>query len=156
LVATLGRRSVNALAKGMFERSSLTQDVRLWDSFTGEALPIGADLEQSAHTVAFHPGGKILAAIHLPEAAKFRPVGFRVEDRIETIRLWNLASARETFRFEDPVLRNGARPDTTMTIARSSSEPAAFARDGRVFAAPGAGGIVLSEAACGKPSSGRR
>jgi hypothetical protein len=150
LVATLGRRNLELKNKGTPWRNSLPQDVRLWDSFTGEALPIGPDLEQSAHTVAFHPGGRTLAAVHVPEATTSGRAN-RVEDRIDTIRLWNLAAARETFRFEDPLLRKHAESANSMTIGRSSSEPVAFSRDGHVFAAPGAGGIVLFETASGKP-----
>src|SRR5262249_52944617 len=40
--------------------------VRLWDAVTGKEVVVGPELGRSAHTAAFHPSGRYLAAIHLP------------------------------------------------------------------------------------------
>jgi hypothetical protein len=143
----------------MGEQGMTPQVARLWDSFTGKEMPAGEEARRAAHTVAFHPNGKILAAIHLPDAARTPLTGYKVldlslppaEDRIETVRLWDIASARERLRFVDPVRRKNAALATAWLIGRSSSEPVAFSPAGRVFAAPGAGGIVLYETASGNP-----
>jgi WD40 repeat protein len=155
LVATLGRRDPRqAPTAPRLWDSRVSQDVRLWDSFTGEPRPVGADLEQSAHTVVFHPNGKTLAAIHLPEAVKSLSAdraASQPEDRFETIRIWDPASVHEIFRFRDPILQKDPALVKAVTIGRTSSVPAVFAPDGRALAAPGAGGVVVYETASGKP-----
>jgi WD40 repeat protein len=154
-LATMGEQHLrNVVAVG-----GLSQVVRLWDADTGKEVPVGEDVRRTAHTVAFHPNGKILAALHLPEAARAPMTGrlaldkppLPAADRIETVRLWDIASARERFRFTDPVRLKNAERATAWVIGRSSSEPVAFSPDGRVFAAPGVGGIVLYETASGAP-----
>jgi hypothetical protein len=132
--------------------------VRLWDSSTGKEVPVGAEVRRTAHTVAFHPGGQALAALHLPAAAKAPHTGFNtdasappVEDRLETVRLWDRGFVREKCRFEDPVQRKNAGEVIGWVIGRGSAEPAAFSPDGRVFATTGAGEIVLYETASGRP-----
>jgi WD40 repeat protein len=137
------------------------QVVRLWDAATGKEVALGEELRLTGHTVAFHPGGKALAAIHLPALAKLPPTGriatngdaaaIPVEDRMEMVRLWDIASALEKLRFEDPVQRQLAELATVWIIGRSRPQPAAFSPDGRLFAAPGPGGIVVFETASGKP-----
>jgi WD40 repeat protein len=137
------------------------QCVRLWNGLTGKEVAIGDGLRTTCHTVAFHPSGKYLAGLHLPELAKFPPTGgfsgpvnpspIPVEDRMETIRLWDIASAREKMRFDDPVYRKSVEASMVWIIGRSSAEPAAFSPDGRTFATGGPGGIILFETASGKP-----
>src|SRR5262249_28334163 len=98
-------------------------------------------------------------AIHLPAAVKAPRRGFDTpetalpppEDRMETIRLWDITSARERFRFQDPLAREMAERATGWIIGRSRAVPAAFSPDGRLFATPGVGGIVLFETASGLP-----
>ncbi len=74
-----------------------------------------------------------------------------MEERIETIRFWDIASARQTWRMEDPVQRTIAQVGNSVIVGRGHQEPAAFSRDGRLFATTGAGGIVLYETASGRP-----
>jgi RNA polymerase sigma factor (sigma-70 family) len=159
LLATMGNQRLGPHhARAADQREMTDQVVRLWDSATGKEVTVGAEVRRTAHTVAFHPGGKILAALHLPAVAKSGPVGFNrdpfntpVEDRMETVRLWDRGFVRERQRFEDPVQRQNAERATAWVIGRSHAEPAAFSPDGRVFATPGAGGIVLYETASGRP-----
>jgi WD40 repeat protein len=154
-LATMGEQHLrNVVGEG-----GLSQVVRLWDADTGKEVPVGEGVRRTAHTVAFHPNGKILAAIHLPVAARAPMTGGLAldkppppaADRIETVRLWDVATARERFRFTDPVRLKNAEQATAWVIGRSSSEPVAFSPDGRVFAAPGVGGVVLYETASGRP-----
>jgi hypothetical protein len=75
----------------------------------------------------------------------------QVEERMETIRTWNIASKRETLRFEDPVQRKLAEGATAWVTGRSQAVAAAFSPDGAMFATQGLGGIVLFETASGQP-----
>src|SRR5258707_610613 len=91
---------------------SAIQSLRLWDAGTGKELAVGGDMGLTGHTIACHQSGKELAVIHLPDVAKaLQPAGGRVgmpsnaEDVMETVRLWDIASAKEKFRFDDPVER---------------------------------------------------
>ena len=142
------------------ERAAVPQAVGLWDTFTGKELAIGEDLREIAHTVVFHPNGNSLAALHLPVVAKDAPhssskdlstQAIPVEDRMETIRLWNADFTRERSRFEDPVHRRNAEGASAWIIGRSQAVAAAFSPDGWLFATPGPGGIVLFETASGQP-----
>ncbi len=159
LLATMGNgRTGPDRARDAHQRGVIDQVVRLWDSSTGKAVAVAEEVRQTAHTVAFHPGGKILAALHLPAAAKSPLPGFNadpsatpVEDRVETVRLWDQGFVRERRRFEDPLQRKNAERAIGWIIGRGHTEPAAFSPDGRVFATPGAGGIVLYETASGRP-----
>jgi WD40 repeat protein len=154
LLATIGEPTPLHGAK------TVPQSVGLWDTFTGKELPIGEDLRQTANTVVFHPNGKVLAALHLPDIAKdapqsgFMPIGFQaipVDRRMETIRLWSTGFTREKFRFEDPIHRKNAEGAGAWIIGWSQAIAAAFSPDGWLFAAPGPGGIVLFETATGRP-----
>jgi WD40 repeat protein len=151
-LATMGEQNLPpAMEQGM-----TSQVVRLWDAFSGKEVPVGEDVRRTAHTVAFHPDGKTVAAIHLPDvvkagAAAFNPPLPPAEDRLETVRLWDIALPRERLRFADAVQRKNAERATVWISGRSSAEPIAFSPDGRVLAAPGEGGIVLYETASGKP-----
>jgi WD40 repeat protein len=134
------------------------QVARLWDAFTGKEVAVDEELHRTGHTVAFHPGAKTLVVLHLAAQAKKPPGGSAygslppVEDCMETIRLWDLAAVRERLRFEDPAYRALLEKSPWgCVIGRSSSEPCAFSPDGRLFAVPGVGGIVLFETASGKP-----
>jgi hypothetical protein len=142
-----------------------TQSVGLWDSATGFELTLREDLRELAHTLVFHPNEKSLAAVHLPIYARqsglgggldIRSVdkgahGTQAEDRLETIRIWDIASKRETLRFEDPVHRKLAGVATAWITGRSQAVAAAFSPDGAMFATQGPGGIVLFETASGQP-----
>jgi WD40 repeat protein len=131
----------------------------LWDASTGKEVAGAKELGLSAHTVAFHPNGRVLAAIHFPVAAPVffqaldaaNPGATRAEDRMEAVRLWDIKSATERLRFEDPVQRRFAEEATARIIGRSRPQPAAFSPDGRLFAAPGAAGIVMYETVTGRP-----
>lgn len=136
------------------------QAVGLWDSDTGKELIIAEPLRTMAHTVTFHPNGKSLAAIHLPPFATRSPFessidvaspATQAEDRMESIRTWDLGSKRERLRFEDPVQRKLAEGATAWITGRSQAVPAAFSPDGATFATLGPGGIVLFETATGQP-----
>lgn len=156
LLATMGEQSS---FRGELN-VTVPQSVGLWDTLTGKELTIGEDLRRTAHTVVFHPNGKALAALHLPDIAKdapqsgFMPIGFQaipVERRMETIRLWSTGFTRERFRFEDPIHRKNAESAGAWIIGRSQPVAAAFSPDGWLFAAPGPGGIVLFETTTGQP-----
>jgi WD40 repeat protein len=132
------------------------QSVGLWDSFTGDELTINDYLRRRAHTIVLHPNGRSLVAVHLPDMAKNELIGFAlmplpVEDRMETIRLWDIGRARERVRFEDPVQRKIAEREGGSIGGRSRAVPAAISPDGWLFAAPGPGGIVVFETASGQP-----
>jgi WD40 repeat protein len=142
------------------EPGSTSQNVRLWDSTTGKESPLAGDLCQLAHTVVFHPHRNALAALHLPVAARLPPhSGFidldrqkvPVEDRLETIRVWDAGFTREKLRFDDPVQRKSAEREGGWIMGRSRAVAAAYSPDGWLFAAPGPGGIVLFETASGQP-----
>jgi WD40 repeat protein len=157
LLATIGEQFVYRQVE---EKETAPQSVGLWDSFTGKELAIGTDLRQMAHTVAFHPNGKSLAALHLPVAAKNTSRSgsidiisppIPVEYRMETIRLWHVGFAHERYRFEDPVQRKNAEHRDGWIIGRSRPVAAAFSPEGWLFAAPGPGGIVIFETASGQP-----
>jgi WD40 repeat protein len=133
------------------------QVIRLWDAATGKQMKVNQDLGLTAHSVAFHPGGKLLAAMHLPEAAKVHGHPFDSpqlpppEDRLETVRLWNIQSAQEKLRFDDPARRKLAEESTSFIIGRSQPLPLVFSPDGRLLAAPSIGSIVVFETASGQP-----
>jgi WD40 repeat protein len=157
LLATAGEQPIYRHGE---ENATVPQSVGLWDSFAGKELAIHADLRELAYTVAFHPNGKSLAALHLPAVAKNPPSGSiklldsaptAVEDRMGTIRLWDVGFVREKYRFEDPVRRKNAERATAWMIGTSQAEAAAFSPDGWLFAAPGPGGIVVFETASGQP-----
>jgi WD40 repeat protein len=161
LLATSGPApGVHLSARG--QDSEKMQSVGLWDSMTGRELAINENLRRRAHTVVFHPNGKSLAAIHLPtftfkvEAIDtFVPGAYQgpVEDRMETIRLWDIGLARETIRFEDPVQRKIAEREGGSIGGRSRTVPAALSPDGWLCAVPGPGPatIVVFETASGQP-----
>jgi RNA polymerase sigma factor (sigma-70 family) len=159
VLATMGTRGMGPAGDGDAGLQGLTQQaVRLWNTATGKQVAIGEEMRRTAHTVVFHPSGHALAALHLPAAAKAPLVGYigkastpPAEDRLETVRLWDRGFVREKCRFEDPVQRQNAEKIMAWVIGRSSAQPAAFSRDGRVFATPGVGGIVLYETASGQP-----
>jgi WD40 repeat protein len=153
LLAAIGHQFGNLWGK-------TTQSVWLWETVTGKELSVGEDLRQLGHTIAFHPNGKLLAAIHLLALAKnsigtgsttFNAPPIPVEDRMETIRLWDIEIAREKRRFDDPVQREDAERATGWIVGVSHSAAAAFSPDGRMFAAPGPGDIVVFETASGQP-----
>ena len=161
LLATTGEQPVFL---GGEKRGKVPQSVGLWDSFTGKELAISDDLRQMAHTIAFHPNGKSLVALHLPVAAKTPFSGSSKdlnsepiprEDRMETIRLWDSGFNLERFRFEDPVQRQNAEGRvgviSAWVIGRSEPIASAFSTDGRLFATAAWGGIVLIETASGHP-----
>jgi WD40 repeat protein len=141
-----------------------TQSVGLWESATGIELTLREDLRELAHTLVFHPNGKSLAAVHLPIYARQPGLGGGLdirsvdkgahatqEERMETIRIWDIASKRESRRFEDPVHRKLAEVATAWITGRSQAVAAAFSPDGAIFATAGPGGIVLFETASGQP-----
>jgi WD40 repeat protein len=161
ILATVGEQIVVRYGG---KQPNVPQSVGLWDSFTGKELSTGVALRALAHTVVFHPSGKALAAIHLPVVAGQSPIGSAIdvrsvglldttqaEDRMETIRTWDIGSKQETLRFEDPVLRKQSEGVTAWIIGRSQAVAAAFSPDGSMFATPGPGGIVLYETASGQP-----
>jgi WD40 repeat protein len=157
-LATMGRQGVTAELVQANGGWVTRQVVRLWDVASGKEVATGKELRLTGHTVAFHPDGKALVGLHLPEAAKIISYssesdapGPPVADRLETIRVWDIASAREKYRLEDSAQRQRAEPDLRWIIGRESTEPCAFTPDGRLFAAPGLGGIVLYEMASGRP-----
>jgi WD40 repeat protein len=147
------------------EKQSLPQSFGLWNSSTGVELTVRDDVRLLAHTVAFHPGGKSLVAIHLPVVATRSPfaggidvrasdlnvLATQVEERMETIRTWDVDSKRETLRFEDSVRRKLAEGATAWITGRSQAVAAAFSPNGAIFATSGPGGIVLFETASGLP-----
>lgn len=156
ILATIGEQFP---ARHGEEGLAAPQAVGLWDAVSGKELTIDPDLRRWAHTLVFHPQGTSLAAIHLPALAKRPPSGFdrpdpvakAVEDRMETIRIWDTGFTREKLRFSDPVQRELAHLEGGMVIGRSQSLAAAFSPDGRLFAVSGPGGIVLLETASGLP-----
>jgi RNA polymerase sigma factor (sigma-70 family) len=136
------------------------QAVRLWNTATGKEVPVGKEVILTCHTATFHPDGKTLAALHLPALAKRPPGGGSknvdeplppVDDRMESVRLWDIGAAREKLRFDDPVRRKLVEKATGFIVGRSSAEPCAFSPDGRLFAAAGPRDIVVYETASGKP-----
>jgi hypothetical protein len=65
--------------------------------------------------------------------------------------MWEIKSATPRLRFEDPVHRQLAEDSNAWDSGRIRPQPAAFAPDGRLFAAPGEGGIVLYQTVTGRP-----
>jgi RNA polymerase sigma factor (sigma-70 family) len=160
LLATMGEQASGLHhVRDQQDMDMTSQVVRLWDSKSGKEVTTARELRLTGHTVAFHPNGRGLAALHLPAVAKLPPSGgfkdlngppLSVEERMETVRLWDIVSAHEMLR-DDPVRRKVAEQATSWIIGRSSTEPCAFSPDGRLFAVPGPGVIVLFETASGKP-----
>jgi WD40 repeat protein len=153
-LATMGEQNLGTI----MEQGNTSQVVRLWDAIAGKEVPVGEDLRRTAHTAVFHPNGKTLAAIHLPDAAKAGMQGLIIspppaEDRLEIVRLWDLASSGERRRFADPLLLAKATATSAWISGRGAVVPATFSPDGRVFAVQGFGGIVLYETASGQPRS---
>lgn len=149
LLATMGERDPEGGAQVM----------RLWHSDSAKEAPIGGDLRQLAHTIVFHPDTQTLAALQLPSVARnsLRLGSDRdlvmppVEDRMESVRLWSVEEGREKIRFEDSVQRKLAELEGGWVIGRSEAVAGAFSPDGRLFATPGPGGIVVFETASGLP-----
>jgi WD40 repeat protein len=157
-LATMGHQWPTAKLAQAGDGPVTSQVVRLWDLTTGKEVSTGHELRQTCHTVAFHPDGRTLVGLHLPEAARspdrysgYNPPAPPAADRLETIRIWDSASGRGKGRLEDPEQRKHAEEVTGWIIGRSNAEPCAFAPDGRLFAAQGAGGIVLYDMASGRP-----
>jgi WD40 repeat protein len=133
------------------------QVARLWDAVTGKEIPLPKEIQLTGHTLAFPPAGKALLALHLPAQAK-KPISGSdlgqlpsVEDRLETIRLWDLTTGRESLRFEDPLYRATMEQSSWSVTLRGASFPCAFSPDGRLFAVAGFSGLVLFETASGRP-----
>ncbi len=162
LLATSGPAPAFHHSGGGEEKGIVPQAVGLWNSLTGKELTIDKNLRERAHTVAFHPNGKSLAAVHLPTFTPsiggidtYNPGSYQgpVENRMETIRLWDIGRARETFRFEDSVQRKMAEREGGSILGRSAAVPVAISPDGWLFAAPGPGqgNIIVFETASGQP-----
>ncbi|HYT88235.1 MAG TPA: hypothetical protein VEL76_05915 [Gemmataceae bacterium] len=159
LLGTTGSQATVFLEERTNKVLASQNGARLWDSVNGSERPVASGLRGTAHTMVFHPSGKSLVGIHLPAAANAPRVGFALpdmvmpppEDRLEPSRLWDIPGARERFRFQDPLAREMAESAMGWIIGRSSAVPAAFSPDGRLFATPGVGGIVLFETASGQP-----
>jgi WD40 repeat protein len=127
----------------------------LWETSTGQQVAVAKELGRSGHTIAFHPNGKLLAAIQLPAGA-FQPFRARekpmlpVEDRMERIGLWDIKSASERLRFDDPALRRVAEQSSPWVTGPNRPRPVAFSPDGRLFAAQSVRDIAIFETVSGK------
>jgi WD40 repeat protein len=157
LLATMGSGWPVSLPAGPRQRTR--QVVRLWDIVSGKEVAVPKEVHSTGHTAAFHPGTKTLMVLHLAPLARYTIYQGQlppVEEFMEAVRLWDLASMRQRLRFEDPAYRamvEQSRADLSAmfwTSSRESAEPCAFSPDGHVFAVPGVGGIVLFETASGK------
>lgn len=131
--------------------------VQTWSAATGGELGLSPEFTRSAYTVVFHPDGQKLAALHLCAAAEqtvdpFNEYRFGVrhslEDRTESIRLWDLDGRKEIARFDDAIQKE--RAATSGGFAPwSPPRPAVFAPDGHTFAVAVDREVVVYETAAG-------
>ena len=105
------------------DKPIVPQAVGIWDTTNGFELSVPDDLRELAHTVRFHPNGKSLTAIHLPVYTRKSKFALGVdarsidqstqalqwEERMETIRTWEIGGKSETLRFEDPIAESSPK-----------------------------------------------
>jgi len=156
LLATMG--------VGSGEQEGTAQVVRLWHTVSGKESPIEGELRLFGHTIVFHPNGRSLAGLLLPTLARHplspgfvdigpdsSPPRLPVEDRMESIRIWDLGVKHERLRFDDPVQRRLAESDNGWVIGHSQATPAVFSPDGAMLATITSAGVVVYETASGQP-----
>jgi hypothetical protein len=153
------------MGQGGAQDQRTAQVVRFWDAQTGKETPIEGELRRFAHTIVFHPNGRSLAGLLLPTIADDPlspgsvdvPVSdgsspkIAVENRMESIRIWDIGTKHERLRFDDPVHRKLAETDNGWVSGRSQAVPAVFSPDGAMLATTTPVGLVVFETASGQP-----